>query len=86
METIVTTTEAARHFGDILERVKRKGERFLFTKNDQPIARLIPADLSRFPTGAEIMHAVERLPIDPGFADDLEQACRADQPPENPWE
>jgi len=85
MDTTVTTTEAARHLGDILARVKHKGERFLFTKNDQPIARLIPADISRFATGAEIMRAVERLPIDPGFADDLERVCRADQPAENPW-
>ena len=85
METTLTTTEAARHLGDILARVKHKGERFLLTKNDQPIARLIPADLSRFPTGAELTHAVERLPLDPGFADDLERVCRADQPPFNPW-
>jgi prevent-host-death family protein len=86
METTVTTTEAARHLGDILARVKHKGERFLFTKNDQPVARLIPADLSRFPTGEQLMHAVERLPIDPAFADDLERVCRADQVPENPWD
>jgi prevent-host-death family protein len=85
METTVTTTEAARNLGDILARVKHKGERFLFTKNNQPVARLIPADHSRFPTGAELMHAVERLPLDPGFADDLERVCRADQTPENPW-
>jgi hypothetical protein len=70
METTVTTTEASRHLGDILARVKHKGER--------------SADLSRFPTGADVMRAVERLPLDPGFADDLERVCRADQPPENP--
>ena len=50
------------------------------------MARLIPVDPSRFPTGAAIMKALERLPIDPDFADDLERVCRADQVPENPWD
>jgi prevent-host-death family protein len=86
METAISTTEAARHLGDILARVKHKGESFLFTKNDKPVARLIPAQISHFPTGAEIMKALERLPIDPGFADDLERIGRADQIAKNPWE
>lgn len=41
--TIISTTEAARHLGDYLARVKHKGEHFLLTKNDQPIAELAPA-------------------------------------------
>jgi predicted nucleic acid-binding protein len=36
--TIISTTDAARHLGDYLARVTHKGEHFLLTKNDQPIA------------------------------------------------
>lgn len=32
--TTISTTEAARHLGDYLARVKHKGEHFLLTKND----------------------------------------------------
>jgi len=50
--TVISTTEAARHLGDYLSRVKHKGEHFLLTKNDQPIAELSPARGSRRATWA----------------------------------
>lgn len=85
MDTTISTTEAARHLGDVLARVKHAGEHFLLTKNDQPLARLIPAGPLGRATGAMIMNAVERLPHDPAFADDLERVNRLDRIPENPW-
>jgi len=86
METTISTTEAARHLGDVLARVKHLGENFLLTKNDQPLARLGPVESSRRgATGAEIMRALEQLPTDPGLADDLEKVNRADQIPTDPW-
>ena len=69
----INTTEAARHLGDYLARVKYKGEHFLLTKNDQPIAKLSPATGSRRATWGELVSAVARLPRDPSFADDLEK-------------
>jgi antitoxin (DNA-binding transcriptional repressor) of toxin-antitoxin stability system len=83
--TIISTTEAARHLGDYLARVKHKGEHFLLTKNDQPIAELTPARGTNRATWSEIMAAVARLPQDPTFADDLEKVNDADQLPDNPW-
>ena len=86
MTTTISTTEAARHFGDYLARVKHKGERFLLTKNDQPIAELSPAAGSRRGTWGEMKSAVAQLPHDPAFADDLEKVNLGDQPGENPWD
>lgn len=85
MATMISTTEAARHLGDVLARVKHKGETFLLTKNDQAIAELAPAAGSRRATWGELKAAVARLPHDPEFADDLERVAEADQPTGNPW-
>jgi antitoxin (DNA-binding transcriptional repressor) of toxin-antitoxin stability system len=83
--TTISATEAARHLGDYLARVKHKGEHFLLTKNDQPIAELSPAGGSRRATWGELLSAIARLPRDPSFADDLEKVNEADQPAANPW-
>jgi antitoxin (DNA-binding transcriptional repressor) of toxin-antitoxin stability system len=83
--TTISTTDAARHLGDYLARVKHKGEHFLLTKNDQPIAELSPASGSRRATWGELLSAIARLPRDPIFADDLEKVNEADQPATNPW-
>ena len=83
--TIISTTEAARHLGNYLARVRHKGEHFLLTKNDQPIAELSPAGGSRRATWAELVAAVARLPRDPSFADDLEKVNEADQTAGDPW-
>lgn len=85
METSLSSTEAVRHFADVLARVKYGGENFLLTKSAQPVARLIPVKSDQFPTGAEIMEALARLPHDPDFAADLERVNRMDRDAENPW-
>ncbi len=83
--TKITTTDAARHLGDYLARVKHKGEYFLLTKNDQPIAQLSPASGSRRATWGELTTAVARLPRDRSFTDDLDNVNEVDQPTGNPW-
>ena len=83
--TTISTTDAARHLGDYLARVKHKGEHFLLTKNDQPIAELSPASGSRRATWAEMVAVLTRLPRDPTFADDLEKVNEADLNAANPW-
>jgi antitoxin (DNA-binding transcriptional repressor) of toxin-antitoxin stability system len=83
--TPISTTDAARHLGEYLARVRYKGEHFLLTKNDQPIAELSPARGGHRATWGELVSAVARLPRDPLFADDLEKINEADQPAANPW-
>lgn len=83
--TTISTTDAARHLGHYLARVKYKGEHFLLTKNDQAIAELSPASGSRCTTWGEITAAVAHLPRDPLFADDLEKVNQADQSAADPW-
>ena len=85
MVASISTTEAARHLGDYLARVKHKGERFVLTKNDLPVAELSPTSGMRRATWGELKAAVMRLPHDPAFADDLERVNDADQPASNPW-
>jgi prevent-host-death family protein len=85
MNTTLSSTEAVRHFGDVLARVKHSGESFVLTKSDKPVARLIPIRSHRLPTGSEIMESLARLPHDPDFADDLEWVNGMDCKPQNPW-
>ncbi len=85
METRITSTEAARHLGDILARIRYTGESFLLTKNDKLLARLVPVKAGRPAKGEAIMAALERLPWDVDFADDLEKVNRLDRIPDNPW-
>jgi len=85
MESILSSTEVARHLGDVLARVKHTGESFVLTKIDKPVARLVPIRSHLPATGAEIMAALAQLPHDPDFADDLEQVSRMDRVPEDPW-
>lgn len=86
MKTVITTTDAARHLGDYLARVRFRNEHFLLTKNDKPAAELIPAMGAGATTWGDLCRAVKGLPLDPEFADDLEAANRSDQPLENPWD
>jgi len=85
METTISSTEAARHLGDFLARVKHAGESFLLTKSDKPLARLVPVRPSVRANGADVMQALAVLPHDPDFADDLESVNKADSIPDNPW-
>ena len=85
METTITSTEAARHLGDFLARVKYAGESFLLTKSEKPLARLVPVSPGARANGAEIMQSLALLPYDPDFADDLESVNKTDSIPNNPW-
>lgn len=85
METTMSSTEAARHLGEVLARVKYAGESFVLTKSEKPLARLVPIRDAHHSRGSDIMKALAGLPHDPAFADDLEQVNQMDQIPKNPW-
>ncbi len=85
MAVTISTTEAARHLGEYLARIKYRGERFILTRNGQPVAELGAVSASHTATWGQLRQALAALPAEPGFADDLEKVNRADQPAENPW-
>lgn len=85
MTSMISTTEAARHLGDVLARVRHTGEPVLLIKSQKPIARLVPVGGRSEATGDRIMKALADLPHDPEFGDDLEKVGRLDRVPENPW-
>lgn len=84
MPTIISSTEAARHLGDYLARVKHKGECFILTKNNQPLAELSPAPRNQGGSLRQLLELTCDLPRDETFARDLEKA-NSQEPPQNPW-
>ena len=82
----ISSTEAARHLGDYMARVKHKGESFVLTKNEQAVAVLGPVGVTRKATWADLVEAVAARPRDRGFADDLEKVNEADIPLDTSWD
>ncbi len=85
MKTVVTATEAARRFGDLLAEIKHAGRSIEITKNGESIAILQPARRAGGMTLREFATLWAGGADDPSFANDLEHINAADQPPANPW-
>jgi len=85
MKLEISSTKAARQFGDCLARVKYRGDTFVITRNHEKVAELSPAEGSFGGHWSEICAALSNLPRDPEFADDLESVNRLDVAPNNPW-
>jgi antitoxin (DNA-binding transcriptional repressor) of toxin-antitoxin stability system len=80
----VSATELARNLGDVLARVRYRGQTFLVRKNGKVIARIEPAGGPDGPPAREAFAAwVAAAAPDPGFAEDLERAGHADRPRTN---
>jgi prevent-host-death family protein len=84
----ISATELARKLGDVLGRVRCRGESFIVERNGTPVARLEPV------AGAPVATVCQALTAwrgegggepDLGLADALERVGLADRPPENPW-
>jgi antitoxin (DNA-binding transcriptional repressor) of toxin-antitoxin stability system len=82
----ISASELARRLGDILGRVRYRGEAFLIERHDVAIARLGPVPGATRSTLRDAGLAWTSAPADSSFADDLERAGRADRPPRNPWD
>lgn len=81
----ISSTEAARNLGDLLARIKHRGERFVITKNNRPVAELGPVTGARETTLAGLWAAMRAVRPDEDFAADLERVNAADKVLENPW-
>ena len=85
MERRISATELARRLGDVLGRVRYRGDTFLVESNGAPVARLVPARDGPPGTVREAFAAWQAAgEPDPSFADDLEWIGRADRVPDNP--
>ena len=85
MELRITATELARRLGDVLGKIRFRGDAFIVERNGEPVARIGPIPVR---TAAPLIEGLrswgEASPADPSFADDLERVGLADQPPVNP--
>ncbi len=86
MEHRISATELARSLGDVLARVRYRGDSYLVERNGDPVARLTPVPEGS-PTTLREAFAAWRAAggPDPEFADALERVNDADRPPEDPW-
>ncbi len=86
MDIRISATELARKLGDVLGRIRYRGDSFIVERNGEPVARVVP--LVERPTaslGEVVRGWATEGPPDPAFARDLEEVGAADQPPEDPW-
>jgi antitoxin (DNA-binding transcriptional repressor) of toxin-antitoxin stability system len=86
MENVISATALARRLGDVLGRIRYRGESFLIERNGVAVARLIPAGTDQHATVAEALRRWrEAAEPDPEFASALELIGAADREPGNPW-
>jgi prevent-host-death family protein len=86
MEHRISATELARSLGDVLARVRYRGDTFVVERNGDPVARVSPV-AEGSPTTLREAFAVWRAagPPDTDFADALEEVNRLDWPQDDPW-
>lgn len=86
MERRISATELARTLGDVLARVRYRGDSFVVERNGDAVARVVPLPEGSVTSLREAL-AAWRAAGEPeaDFADDLERVNAADRPPQDPW-
>lgn len=84
---VISATEAARTFSELLDRVCYRGETFVIERGGEPVCEMSRVKPPRF-TGADFLTLLHSLPeTDLGFWDTLQDATRQEPTvPESPWE
>lgn len=73
METKIDAEDLADVLPNVLERIRRRGERFVIECDGEPIATLLPMPATVGISGQELADAMRDVPRpDDEFADDLE--------------
>ena len=85
METRIPATQLARRLGDVLGRIRYRGESFVIERNGVLVARIGPVRPGELPRLRELVAAWSSLKADPEFAQDLAAIGAADVPAHNPW-
>jgi prevent-host-death family protein len=88
-DRIVSVTDAARNFSDLVNRIFYTGESTTLVKNGVPVARMVPAGPPLCPA-ARLAHAWPSLPhLSPAdarrLAADIAKARAALPTPHDPW-
>ena len=87
MDTVISATELARRVGDVLARIRYRGESFVVERNGTPVARIGPVPGSAPGTLREALAAWRGVALrDPSFADDIARVNAEDQPPADVWD
>ena len=86
MKKKISATELARHLGDVLGRIRYRGDVFTVERNGTPVAVIGPVPDGPVGTVREALAAWMEDGPDPEFAADLERVDRADDVPTNPWD
>jgi antitoxin (DNA-binding transcriptional repressor) of toxin-antitoxin stability system len=86
MENVISATALARRLGDVLGRIRYRGESFVIERNGVAVARLVPAGPDQHTAVAESLRRWrEAAEADPEFASALERIGAADREPGDPW-
>lgn len=85
MATRIAATRLARGLGDVLGRIRYRGESFLIERNGVIVARIGPVKLDKPARLREVLEAWASVEADPRFADDLAAVGAADTPAQDPW-
>jgi antitoxin (DNA-binding transcriptional repressor) of toxin-antitoxin stability system len=86
---VVSATDAAKGFRELLDAVEHRGESFRIERHGRSVALVSPDQgLRRGPTWAQALAMLVEGPrADPEFADDMEAVRRSMGPmPSDPWE
>lgn len=87
MEHRVSATDLVRALGDVLNRIRYRGDSFVIERNGDPVARMTPVTESPAGRLGEALGAWKGAgKCDPDFAKVLEEVRAADTPPETPWD
>lgn len=87
MEQRISASELARRLGDVLGRVRYRGEAFLVERHNVAIARIMPVTGHSSPLLRDAMTAWMAVgEPEAGFADDLERVGGWDGPADDPWD
>jgi antitoxin (DNA-binding transcriptional repressor) of toxin-antitoxin stability system len=82
----ISATALARQLGDVLGRLRYRGDSFIIERNGVAIAKLSPMKGGRRVTVADALSRWrDAAPPDPDFATALERIGAADRAPGDPW-
>lgn len=86
MDHKISATELARRLGDVLGRVRYRGDSFLVERSGTAVARLVPVPGAAAGSVREALVAWRSAGTpDLEFAEVLERVGATDRPPEDAW-